>query len=168
MPRGQRWVDSFQRSAPSGSTSAIKSHPSKNMRFERRSIHPVIDDDGYKSSTISAQNWTALMGHKHAKASCGSGQVSVGLHCSLTSAPSLSQALILHKYPVHQILSQHPLLRTHTMTENNLKELPITIKGKILSSHSCFLLHFSLKICKQNMKCSSSDTLQKSPRSFLG
>lgn len=132
MPCRLRWVDGLRRSAPSGSASARKSHPPKNTRFERRSIHPVTDDDGYKSSTISAQDWPALMGYTHTKASRGSGQVSAGLQCGLTSAPSLSQALILHKYPVHQMLSQHPLASTHTMTENNLKELPITIKGKIL------------------------------------
>lgn len=75
---------------------------------------------GAQSPIVSAQDPTTLMGHKHSGARVVLAKalqtcIAAWLLPPHNPAPasSLPQALILRKYPVHQTLSQHPLLGTH-------------------------------------------------------
>lgn len=86
----------------------------------RGSPHGWLMKTGVYSPIVSAQDWTTLMGRKHSKAPVVPARALQTSNAawllpppSPASVPSLPQALILHKYPVYQTLSQHPLLRTH-------------------------------------------------------
>lgn len=97
---------------------------------------------GDKGPILSAQAWTTPMGHKHSEAPWSAGQDSTDPLGNWllplphpASAPSLPQALILHKYPSHQTSAQHLLLGTHRETETTAKSFQLQFWGWLSLSH---------------------------------